>query len=135
MLRFIWISCASLILTIPVLAQEGLYYYGPNTKTVQTEQEAIMFLKVEKKSKNKYLINTYKKGGDTWVKTMKKKIKLKDDLNQRIIYNTNTLFPRKIFREMKQLGQGSTTLANQKKAPSSVKELPQAFYLSIWMDR
>lgn len=123
----------SIILTIPSMAQEGLYYYGSNKKTVQTEEEAITFLEVEKKSKNKYLINTHQKAGDSWVKTMKEKIKLKDDLNQKIIYNTNMFFPRKIYREMKQLGQGVYHFSESKKG-TIIREGTSSSFLPLHLD-
>ncbi len=128
-----WIYLIAFCLAIPSMAQEGLYYYGANFKILPAEDDAIMYKDVIKRSKKKYLINTYVKGKEGWVKTMNEKIKVKDNLNQRILYNTDMLFQRKILREMNQLDHGIYHFQDTKKG-TLIRQGTSLSFLPLHLD-
>ena len=105
MKRFMWFFLITVLLSLPTKGQEGNYYYGSNSKPVQSEEDARMLKKVTKRSEKKYIIKTYLKQRDLWTISMKEKIRVRGITAQKISYKSDTFFPRRINREMEQIGQ------------------------------
>ena len=111
------------------LGQEGVYYYGANSKPVSHLADAISFKEVKKKSENKYVIQTHQKKEGNWQKVRKEKIKIHGNGNQTIHYNDNTIFSKKFYRSIEKVGSGEylfkeSTLNGEIRNGSSTAFLP-----------
>lgn len=97
-----------LLLLIPAVssAQEGLYYYGTNSKPVSQLADAVSYKEVKKRSDRKYVLEKYQLEEGKWKRVGKEKIKLGTDGNQTIHYYNNTIFPRKFYRSMEKVAPG-----------------------------
>jgi antitoxin component YwqK of YwqJK toxin-antitoxin module len=91
------------MICIPSYGQEGTYYYGSNLRPMDNLEEATSYKVVRKLSSRKYNIETHQKINGKWMQASKEKIRLQDEMNQRIYYNANTFFPKKIFRQMERI--------------------------------
>lgn len=97
----------SLILTLLLshsLAQPQLYYYGVNSRPVNSMAEAITYEEVIQRSDTKYIIKTYQLLQGHWKQVKKEKISVTGDFTQTIKYYADTWFPKKIYREYEELG-------------------------------
>lgn len=91
------------LIVFPVLSvrgQEGIYYYGPNTRPVEKKEEAVRLKEVQKRSENTFIIKTLWKVETEWKKVSREKIRIQPDGDQVIFYRENSFFPEKILREM-----------------------------------
>ena len=109
--------------------QEGVYYFGPNSKPVELLKNAASYKEVIRRSEKKFIIEIYQRQGNKWVKSRKEKIKIKGDGIQTIYYHGDGFFPKRIYREMKLVGQGDylfkeTNLTSTLRTGTSTSFLP-----------
>ena len=102
--RIVWMFLLMAGWSLGVFAQEGIYYYGVNSKPADGEEDAISYKDVTKKSERKYVIQSFQKSGDKWVKSIRERIKILGDGTMKIIFNDERILPERIYREMDQLG-------------------------------
>jgi hypothetical protein len=86
--------------------QEGVYYYGSNTKPVDVPEEAIEYKEITKRSQWKYGIKSFQLIEDQWKLVLREKVKIHSDGSQMIRFWTDGFFPKKITREMEETGPG-----------------------------
>jgi antitoxin component YwqK of YwqJK toxin-antitoxin module len=94
----------ALVITVESKGQEGIYYFGANSKPVTQLADALFYQEVVKKSDRKFVIESHQIIEDNWKKVGKEKIKIGLDGNQTIHYNDNTLFSKKFYRSMEKVG-------------------------------
>lgn len=107
MKHIIWLCLAAIALSLEVTGQEGTYYYGPNSKPVENQEEAITIQQVKKRSEKKFVIETTRRVEEKWVKAQKEKIRIQGNGIQKLMIRTDGLFPKKIYREMEAMGPGN----------------------------
>ena len=97
-----------ILVVLSFLEIEGqeVYYYGINSKPVNTEKKAILVKEVEQKSERSYVIRTRFRAGDRWINVERQRIKVDNDGFMRIRIKGERLFPKTIFRETKRSEQG-----------------------------
>lgn len=94
------------IFILPAWGQEGMYYYGTNSRPVSDREEAVLLKEVEKRCADTYLMKTRRKDGNAWQLVSREKIKIRPDGDQVIRYRANSFFPVKIIRKMERQGSG-----------------------------
>lgn len=109
MKRILSILILGMAFILTTIGQEGLYYYGSNSKIVQTKEEAQTYQEVKKKSEKRYTIITYTLQDYRWVKSKKENIRVRRNTDQKITYYEDNFFPRNIYRKMTQIRQGVYT--------------------------
>jgi len=97
MLRSILVLFLVIIPALSTLGQE-VYYYGPNMRPVQNENEALFVKEVLKKSEIKYVIKTSAVAGHAWTQLERQKIRIDKDGIMRIRILDDRFFPRRKFR-------------------------------------
>ncbi len=107
MKHIIWLCLAAIALSLEVTGQEGTYYYGPNSKPVENQEEAITIQQVKKRSEKKFVIETTRRVEEKWVKAQKEKIRIQGNGILKLMIRTDGLFPKKIYREMEAMGPGN----------------------------
>lgn len=105
MARSILLSFVFTISTLICSGQES-YYFGPNMRPVQNEDEALFVKEVLKKSEKKYVIKTSALAGTAWTQLERQKIRVDRDGIMRIRTKDNRFFPRRIFRTISESGSG-----------------------------
>lgn len=100
----IWLS---LFFIIPVHGQEGMYFYGTNSRPVSNREEAVLLKEVEKRSADTYIMKTRRKEGNAWERVSREKIRIGPDGTQLIRYRAESFFPTRIIRKMERQGSGS----------------------------
>ncbi len=100
------ISLIILAFSLESMGQEGVYYYGVNSKPVSQLSDAVSYKEVKKNSERKYVIEKHQMIEGSWEKMGKEKVKIESDGNQIIHYNNNTIFSKKIYRSMEKVGTG-----------------------------
>ena len=123
------ISLIILAFSLESMGQEGVYYYGANSKPVSQISDAVSYKEVKKKSEKKYIIKIHQKKEGVWQKIRKEKVNIDADGNQTIRYNDNTIFSKKFYRSMEKTGAGEylfkeSTLNGPIRNGSSSKYLP-----------
>jgi hypothetical protein len=95
-----------LISGMTMLHAQDIYYYGVNSRPVDSEEDALWQKEVRKKSSDTYVVITSRTSPKGWKKENRKKLRVVDD-HQMVIFETlpNRLFPRKIEREIRQADQ------------------------------
>lgn len=111
-----WFLLFTMSFTINAKGQEGIYYYGANSKPVVNKEDAITMLFVKKQSEKKFILTTLHYKAQRWERSMKQRIKIKGNTRQRIKYKNNTFFPRSISRKFDELGQGLYKFEESRKA-------------------
>ncbi len=101
------ISVIVLVFSLESMGQEGIYYYGANSKPVRQLADAVSYKEVKKKSERKYKIEKHQVIEGSWKKVGKEKVKIGSDGNQTIHYNDNTIFSKKFYRSMEKVGPGA----------------------------
>ena len=127
--RFLLIILLCVIPVIHLPGQEEVYHYGANTKPVDQIDEAIRYEEVIRKSDKKYVIRTHHKVNQKWVQVKKEKIKIQMDGSQTVYYNTGSIFPKRLYREMNKIGPGEylfkeSTLNSLVRTGTSSRALP-----------
>jgi len=86
----------------PVLHSSGqdIYYYGANTRPLDTEQEAVFVTEVERKSEKRYVIHKRIRVNESWIDVERQKIRIDSDGSIRIRIKGERLFPQTIHREI-----------------------------------
>ncbi len=107
MRSIILISLVVLVFSLESMGQEGIYYYGANSKPVTQLSDAVSYKEVKKKSESKYVIEKHQVKEGSWKKVGKEKVKIGSDGNQTIHYNDNTIFSKKFYRSMEKVGPGA----------------------------
>jgi hypothetical protein len=107
MRKIILIALIALVFSLESMGQEGIYYYGANSKPVNQLSDAVTSKEVKKKSERKYVIEKHQKKEGVWKKIGKEKVKIESDGNQTIRYNNNTIFSKKFYRSMEKVGPGA----------------------------
>jgi hypothetical protein len=100
-------SLVVLVFSLESMGQEGIYYYGANSKPVTQLSDAVFYKEVKKKSESKYVIEKHQVKEGSWKKVGKEKVKIGSDGNQTIHYNDNTIFSKKFYRSMEKVGPGA----------------------------
>jgi len=100
------IAVIALVFSLESRGQEGIYYYGANSKPVTQLSDAVSYKEVKKKSERKYVIEKHQIIEGGWKKIGKEKVKIKSDGNQTIHYNNNTIFSKKFYRSMEKVWTG-----------------------------
>ena len=118
-----------LAFSLESMGQEGVYYYGVNSKPVTQLSDAVSYKEVKKKSERKYVIEKHQMIEGSWEKMGKEKVKIESDGNQIIHYNNNTIFSKKFYRSMEKVGTGvylfkETTLNGEIRNGTSTAFLP-----------
>ena len=125
----VWICLFVTTLSMESVGQEGIYYFGANSKPVELKEDAVIFKEVKRRSARKYKIETHQKLQNKWVRIKKEKIKIQGDERQTIFYNANSLFPKRIYREMTKISPGEylfeeSTLSSTIRTGTSASFLP-----------
>lgn len=100
-----------IFLTGQVLPQnQGLYYYGVNSRPMEGADKALIRKQLIRKSETSYLIHTSRRTGGSWQKVRRERIRIHGDGRQ-VIYESGRegLFPRKIIRESQETLDGAFT--------------------------
>ena len=104
MKSIILIALVILAFSLESMGQEGVYYYGANSKPVTGLTDAVSYQEVKKKSERKYVIEKHQIIEGSWKKVGKEKVKIESDGNQTIRYNNNSIFSKKFYRSMEKVG-------------------------------
>ncbi len=115
--------------TALLYGQEGLYYYGPNYKPVQGQQDTVHYIEVLKKSDRKFVTRTFQLVNDQWKMNMRERIRVRNNGNQVILYRANSFFPKKMNRELEEISTGlfhfnESSSGGQVRTGSSSSRLP-----------
>lgn len=92
-----------LVLWIPCLSAQEVYYYGANNRPVKNVEEAILFKTVHQKSKKKYIISSQVRTDEGWRMIRRQKIRINRDGMLRIAIKEDKLIPKIIFREIRSM--------------------------------
>lgn len=127
--RLLLICLVLVVGSFESMGQPQLFYYGVNSKPVNTREEAITCKEFIKRNDQKYLMKTFQLIQGQWKQVKKEKIKLKGEKKQTLYYYANTWFPKKIYREYELTGPSEfqfteSTLQNPIRSGTSTSYLP-----------
>jgi hypothetical protein len=99
---------ASVIFMIHALPSHGqeIYYYGANNRPVDSEEEAVIIKKLDRKSESKYILETRIKQSNQWLESERQKIRIEQDGTMQIRMKGDRFFPKTVYREITSLEPG-----------------------------
>ncbi|MFH0755866.1 MAG: hypothetical protein V2B15_01090 [Bacteroidota bacterium] len=102
--------CLFLLLPLVFLHGQELYFYGVNSRPLDSEQQALTLKEVRKTAQDHYTIITKHLAKDGWERGIRQKIRVRSE-NSLVIRESgpDRFFPRKIFREMGLTASGAFT--------------------------
>ncbi len=125
--RTLWI--VAVMMVIPAMSGQETFYYGVNSRPVETADEAIVRKEVTRKSDKNIQIRTDRKADNEWEKVSTEKIRMRDQGEWMIKYRGDRLFSSKFYREYEETGQGGYlfseyTLASTIRTGSTTQKFP-----------
>jgi hypothetical protein len=104
MKRYLPGICLLAVSVISARGQEGMYYYGPNSRPVEKKEEAVLLKEVTRRSADTYIIKTRRRRDEGWDRVSRERVRIRPDGDQVVSYRGDSFFPEKIFREMEKAG-------------------------------
>ncbi|MFC2091023.1 hypothetical protein ACFLT1_09645 [Bacteroidota bacterium] len=123
-----------ILLCYSYLSAQEVYYYGVNSRPVDSEQEAEFFKTLHSKSEKKFIVNSQLKTNNGWRNVQRQKIRINRDGVLKLVTKEDKLFSKVFFREINSVKPGLYSFEERSKRGKKIRTGTSSTFLPIHLE-